>query len=129
MWTGSNMGWLRHAPPRGFEGLGLRACKNGPEGNTTRRVDAAGKAVTSRKTGSAPKRRSKPRKLEPQPSHLPTPHRAENEAWPGPDPGQTTARGCPDRAYGNTVLPSRHLAGLPDEIPAPSDDSRGRPHP
>jgi hypothetical protein len=43
--------------------------------------------------------------------------------------GQTTARGRPDRACGNSVLPTRHLVESPDQIPGPSDDSRGRPHP
>ncbi len=42
---------------------------------------------------------------------------------------QTTARGRPDRAYGNTVLPRRHLAGFRDEILFLSDDSRERRHP
>jgi hypothetical protein len=43
--------------------------------------------------------------------------------------GQTTARGRPDRACGNSVLPTRHLVESPDQIPGPSDDSKGRPHP
>jgi|SRR5258708_883467 len=42
---------------------------------------------------------------------------------------QTTARGRPDRAYGNTVLPRRRLAGFPDQILFLSDDSRERRHP
>src|SRR6202521_1001135 len=41
--------------------------------------------------------------------------------------GQTTARGRPDRAYGNSVLPNRrHLAEFLDQIPGPSEDSRER---
>jgi hypothetical protein len=43
--------------------------------------------------------------------------------------GQTTARGRPDRACGNSVLPTRHLVESPDQIPGPSADSRRRPHP
>lgn len=43
--------------------------------------------------------------------------------------GQTTVRARPHRAYGNSVLPSRHLAAPPDQIPCPLDDSRVRPHP
>ena len=42
---------------------------------------------------------------------------------------QTTARGRLDRAYGNTVLPRRRLAGFPDQILFLSDDSRERRHP
>src|SRR5713226_4818194 len=43
--------------------------------------------------------------------------------------GRTTAHGRPDRAYGNSVLPRRHLAEFLDQIPGPLDDSRERPHP
>ena len=43
--------------------------------------------------------------------------------------GRTTARGGPDRAYENSVLPRQHLAEFLDQIPGPSDDSRERPHP
>jgi len=39
------------------------------------------------------------------------------------------ARGRPDRAYGNSVLPRRRLAEFLDQIPGPLDDSRERPHP
>jgi|HubBroStandDraft_2_1064218.scaffolds.fasta_scaffold01141_14 hypothetical protein len=42
---------------------------------------------------------------------------------------KTRARGRLDRACGNSVLPTRHLVESPDQIPGPSDDSRGRPHP
>ena len=43
--------------------------------------------------------------------------------------GRTTVRGRPDRARGNSVLPTRHLVESPDQILGLSDDSRGRPHP
>jgi hypothetical protein len=43
--------------------------------------------------------------------------------------GQTTVRARPDRACGNSVLPTRHLVASPDQVPGPSDDSRLRPHP
>jgi hypothetical protein len=46
----------------------------------------SGRTVTNWTTGSAPKRRSQTRKLEPPPdlrTHLQT----ENKACPGPDPG------------------------------------------
>src|SRR5712692_3698068 len=42
---------------------------------------------------------------------------------------QTTARGRPGRACGNSVLPKRRLAGFLDQILFLSDESRGRQHP
>jgi len=84
--------WIENglAPPLSasqVRGTGSAGVQAWPQREPSRRVDAAEKAVTSRKTGSALKRRSQARKLEPQPSDLPNPHRAENEACPGPDPG------------------------------------------
>ena len=86
-------------------------------------------------------RRLAPRATAPPPAHSDHPYAASPLRLPllPIRPGvflqiivedeQTTARGRPDRACGNTVLPRRHLAGFPDQSPGPSDDSRERPHP